>query len=40
MAKADYFLTCDDEIVRKTKGYVAKLKIMNPVDYFWMEVTK
>ncbi len=38
--KADYFLTCDDEIIKRTKKYSGKTKIMNPVDFIRIEVIK
>jgi len=30
VAKVDYFLTCDYDIIRKHKG---KLKVLNPIDF-------
>jgi len=32
-AKADYFITCDDNIIRKSKGIDISIKIINPVDF-------
>ena len=35
--KADYFLSCDDKLVRQAKKLGLKMAIMNPVDYIRME---
>jgi predicted nucleic acid-binding protein len=30
---ADYFLTCDDRLIKRAKRLNLKIAIMNPVDY-------
>ncbi len=32
-SKADYFITCDDNIVKKSKGIDPNMNIINPVDF-------
>ena len=36
-ATSDYFLTCDDNIIRKLKS-LEKMVILNPIDYLRKEV--
>jgi predicted nucleic acid-binding protein len=36
--KANYFLTCDDRLVKQAKRFETDLKIMNPVDFVRLEV--
>ncbi len=31
--KADYFLTCDDQLIKRAKRLDIQIKIINPVDY-------
>jgi len=31
--KAEYFITCDDEILRKSSGIALRLKVANPVKF-------
>lgn len=31
--KAEFFLTCDDELIKQAKRLNLKIKVMNPVDY-------
>lgn len=31
--KSNFFLTCDDDLIKCAKRLVLKLKVMNPVDY-------
>jgi len=31
--KAQYFITCDDEIVRKSSGIALRVKVVNPVRF-------
>lgn len=35
--KADYFLTCDDKLIKQTKKLDLALVLMNPVDYIRQE---
>jgi predicted nucleic acid-binding protein len=32
-AKCEYFLTCDDDLIRRAKRLNLEIKIMNPVEY-------
>jgi hypothetical protein len=32
-AKCGYFLTCDNELIKRSKRLNLELKIMNPIDY-------
>lgn len=36
--KADYFLTCDDKLIRKNQLIKDKIIIMNPIDFIRLEV--
>ena len=36
-SKADYFLTCDDRLIRQTKQFNLTLILLNPVDYIRQE---
>lgn len=36
--KADYFLTCDDKLIRKSQLIKDKIIIMNPIDFIRLEV--
>jgi predicted nucleic acid-binding protein len=36
-ARADYFLSCDNRLVRQAKRLDLNMKISNPVDYIRME---
>ena len=36
--KADFFLTCDDRLIRKAKQLKLRTVLMNPVDYVRQEV--
>ncbi|MFH1436618.1 MAG: PIN domain-containing protein [Pseudomonadota bacterium] len=38
-AEADFFLTCDDDIVRKAEKSDMKMAVVNPVDYIRKERT-
>lgn len=37
--KAGFFLTCDDELIKKAKKLNLDIMVMNPVDYIRQEVT-
>jgi len=36
--KSDYFLTCDDRLVRKASFIEKEIKIINPIDFIRLEV--
>ena len=36
--KADYFLTCDDRLIKKTGVIKSSIAIMNPIDFIRLEV--
>lgn len=36
--KADFFLTCDDKLLKKAALTKQKIQVMNPVDFFRSEV--
>jgi len=38
-AQCDYFLTCDDDLIKRAKRLDLEMKVMNPVDYI-REVVK
>lgn len=38
-AEADYFLTCDDVLLKRAGRVDTKMRVMNPVDYIRQEVT-
>jgi hypothetical protein len=31
--KADYFLTCDDKLLKQSKRLMLKARVMNPIDF-------
>jgi len=37
-AKAKFFLTCDDKLMKQAKRLNLKIRVMNPVDYIRQEV--
>jgi predicted nucleic acid-binding protein len=37
-AKANFFLTCDDALLRRAKKLQLTCKVMNPVDYIRREI--
>lgn len=36
---ADFFLTCDDRLIKQAKRLKLEIVVMNPVDYIRQEVT-
>ena len=38
-AKADFFLTCDDDLIKRTNQLALEIVVMNPVDYLKREGT-
>jgi predicted nucleic acid-binding protein len=36
--KADYFLTCDDKLIKKVKPIQGEIVILSPIDFIRLEV--